>query len=205
MRIRQIFSTYDRDRVESTFRPHFCLTCGCGLDDVIIDCSQRIRCPKCRWTYYRNPSPGVISIIKKDEKILLGKRAANSFAPRKWCLPGGFMEFDEDFLSTAAREVYEETGLSVELESILNVVSNFLSPELHTLVIVMLAKVVGGTAEPGDDIVELKWFSKNEALPEMAFEADRHVVEKYWSTDLIGLSVDPGYKRYGNKKEEGTK
>ena len=109
------------------------------------------------------------------------------------------MEFDEDFLSTATREVYEETGLSIELESLLNVVSNFLSPQLHTLVIVMLAKVIGGNAVPGDDIVELKWFSKNDTLPEMAFDADRHVIEKYWHTDLKGISVDPGYKRYGTK------
>jgi 8-oxo-dGTP diphosphatase len=205
MQIRQIFNAYDRGSNVSDYRPHFCPACGRNLDDQAKEPDLRLRCPECRWTYYRNPSPGVISIIKKDDRILLGKRAASSFAAGKWCIPGGFMEFEEDFLSTAAREVYEETGLTVELEAILNVVSNFLSPELHTLVIVMLAKVTGGNAVPGDDIVELKWFSKNDALPEMAFEADRHVIEKYWNTDLRGLSVDPGYKRYRNKKEKGTR
>ena len=46
-------------------------------------------------------------------------------------------------LTAAIREVKEETGLDVEIRSILSVVSNFLSPRLHTLAIVLLARAVG--------------------------------------------------------------
>ena len=61
----------------------------------------------------------------------------------------GFIEYDEDFLTAALREVKEETGLDVEIRSLLSVVSNFLSPRLHTLAIVLLARVVGGELERG--------------------------------------------------------
>ncbi len=31
------------------------------------------------------------------------------------------------------------------------------------------------------------------ALPEMAFEADRHIIERYCSLGLTGVPVDPPY------------
>jgi hypothetical protein len=58
---------------------------------------------------------------------------------------------------------------------------------------VLLAEVVGGSPEAGDDIVELGWFPAAEPLPDMAFEADRHIIERYVSTGLTGAPVDPRY------------
>ena len=130
-------------------------------------------------------------LIVNDGLVLLGKRAEKSFEAGKFCLPGGFIEFDEDFLAAGAREVLEETGLRVEIRSILNVVSNFLSPDLHTLVIVLLTSIAEGTPVPGDDLCELQWFPLDGPLPEMAFEADQHIIERYSRTELKGLPVDP--------------
>jgi ADP-ribose pyrophosphatase YjhB (NUDIX family) len=105
----------------------------------------------------------------------------------------GFIEFEEDFLSAATREVKEETGLNIEIRSIISVVSNFLSPGLHTLAIVLLARVVGGEARAGDDLEALKWFPLEGPLPEMAFEADQHIIERYSETRLEGAPVDPDF------------
>ena len=123
------------------------------------------------------------------------KHAFGNFAQQKWCLPGGFVEFDEDFLTAAIREVREETSLEAEIQSILSIVSNFLSPRLHTLVVVLLAQVVRGKLAPGDDVVELAWFPLQGPLPDMAFEADRHIIERYGKTRLEGAPVDPVYAR----------
>jgi 8-oxo-dGTP pyrophosphatase MutT (NUDIX family) len=67
-----------------------------------------------------------VVLIEKDGQVLLGQRSG-SYGAGKWGLPQGFIEFDEDFLSAAIREVKEETGLDVEIRSIISVVSNFLS------------------------------------------------------------------------------
>ena len=108
-------------------------------------------------------------------------------------MPQGFVEFDEDFLTGAIREVKEETRLDVEIRSILSVVSNFLSPGLHTLAIVLLARVIGGELCAADDLEALEWFPLSGPLPEMAFEADAHICERYYRTQLAGAPVDPGY------------
>jgi 8-oxo-dGTP diphosphatase len=47
-----------------------------------------------------------------------------------WCLPCGYIEFHEDYLTAARREVKEETGLEVEITALLSVASYFLRPDV---------------------------------------------------------------------------
>ena len=96
--------------------------------------------------------------------------------------------------TAAIREVEEETGLDVEIRAILNVVSNLLSPRLHTLAIVLLAGVVAGEPCARDDLETLEWVPLSGPLPEMAFEADEWIIERYQKTKLEGgLPVDPDF------------
>ncbi len=195
MQARQVFSAYDRAGRRAGSSYSYCPSCGAPLLQPEPGSRPRPRCPRCGWVHFQNPSPGVVVLIAGGERVLLGKRAPRSFAQDKWCLPGGFVEYDEDFLTAGIREVREGTGLEVEIRSIISVVSNFLSPDLHTLVVVLLARVVSGSPAPGDDIVELQWFPLQGPLPDMAFEADRHIVERYNATRLEGVPVDPLYAR----------
>jgi len=133
-----------------------------------------------------------VVLVKENGQVLLGRRAGG-YGAGKWGLPQGFIEYDEDYLTAAIREVREETGLDVEIRSILSVVSNFLSPRLHTLAIVLLARVVGGELYAGDDLEAVAWFPLSGPLPEMAFEADAHICERVCRTQLEGAPVDPGY------------
>jgi ADP-ribose pyrophosphatase YjhB (NUDIX family) len=187
---KQIFATYQHQGNNGLENIKYCSSCG--HEYKLIEESGRIRpvCPNCGLVYYKNPSPGVSILIVENERVLLCKRAPGNFQSGKWCLPCGFIEFDEDFLTAAQREVKEETGLEVEIQSILNVTFNFLSPQLHTLVIVLLAKVLVGNPIAGDDIEKVEWFSISGILPEMAFAADSAIIEKYQKKKLSSIPID---------------
>jgi ADP-ribose pyrophosphatase YjhB (NUDIX family) len=111
----------------------------------------------------------------------------------KWCIPGGYMEFDEDFLTAGRREVLEETGLEVRITSLLSVTSNFHTPEMASLSVVLLAEPVAGVAEPRDETQEVRWQPFSEPLPEMAFEHHEHIIQRYVSTRFEGAPIDPRY------------
>jgi ADP-ribose pyrophosphatase YjhB (NUDIX family) len=119
--------------------------------------------------------------------VLLGIAPARLRARRGAC--PAFIECG--IFTAAIREVREETGLRVEIRSLLSVVSNFLADDLHTLVVVLLGRVAGGVPQAGDDLEELRWFPLEGPLPPMAFQADRHIIERYCLTRLSGAPVDP--------------
>jgi ADP-ribose pyrophosphatase YjhB (NUDIX family) len=134
-------------------------------------------------------------IVQEGDRILLGLRSDNSFRGGKWCIPGGYMEFDEDFLTAGRREVFEETGLDVEVTSLLSVASNFHTPSMHTLSVMLLARPKGGGLRAADDLQAVAWHPIADPLPEMAFEHHEHLVQRYLATGLEGAPVDPEYAR----------
>lgn len=60
----------------------------------------------------RRPIVGVTVIILKKGQVLVGKRR-NTHGTGMWAFPGGHLEFGESPENCALREVYEETGLSI--------------------------------------------------------------------------------------------
>jgi len=189
--VRQVFAAYDfrgSHNIIETYK--FCPKCG-SRNDLVNNCSYaRCVCSCCGFTSYKNPVPGVSVLIENNGMVLLGRRAASSFAAGKWCLPCGFVEYDEDIRTAAIREVKEETGLTIELRSIIQVTSNFLSADLHSVVIVFLAKVKNGLARPGDDIDKLDWFQIKGELPPLGFDADREIIERFSVKPIEGLPVE---------------
>ena len=100
-------------------RPNFCLNCGTALDLVTQDedggPKQRLRCPACGWTHWNNPTPVLAAIIEctdRDGQVLLARNAA--WQHRMFALITGFMEAGETPEEGIAREVFEETALTVD-------------------------------------------------------------------------------------------
>lgn len=155
----------------------YCVRCGTNMPDMKGNENYCI-CPVCGHTAYGQPSPCVSILIVSEGKVLLGLRGQSSIMPGKWCLPCGYIEKNENFVDAALREVYEETHLQVELKSIINVVSNHFSGDIHSLVVVFLAMPLTQDLQAGDDICRVAWFSPND-LPDMAFQADIHILKQY--------------------------
>lgn len=183
MQIKQVFFTEDGNQHPEAGDFNYCPVCGMQLGREFRAGKERPVCASCGFIQFRNPLPGVVVIIEKDGEVLLGKRRGG-YGDGKWGLPQGYIEFEEDFLSAAIREAKEETGLDVSIRAIINVVSNFLSPRLHTLAIILLAEVNNGTPQAADDLATLEWFPISGPLPEMAFEADERIIRYYHQTKL---------------------
>ena len=122
---------------------------------------------------YRNPTPTVDIIIHKDGKILLIKRKNPPFG---WALPGGFVDEGETVEQAAIREAKEETGLDVQLETLLYVYSDpRRDKRQHTLSIVFTASS-NGTPVASDDATDLGYYSFKE-LPKLAFDHSEIVAD----------------------------
>lgn len=59
-----------------------------------------------------------ICIIKKKNKILITKRPPHKFFGEFWEFPGGKLEDTETFEEAAARELYEELGITINIKNL---------------------------------------------------------------------------------------
>ena len=93
------------------------------------------------------PTVGVAVMIRRGSAILLGRRLGGHGAG-SWQFPGGHLEFGEDVLDCARREVHEETGLELgqlQLGPYTNDI--FVAEGRHYITLFVLADWVGGEAE----------------------------------------------------------
>ena len=74
-------------------------------------------CAACGNTTYRNPFPVAVVLVPVDGGLLLVRR---TIPPHEGsvALPGGYIEYGESWQAGGAREVFEETGVSVHPEEI---------------------------------------------------------------------------------------
>jgi len=100
----------------------------------------------------------VAAVLERDGKYLITQRRTTAVLPLLWEFPGGRVEPGESPQQAAAREVLEETGLRVQVGRLLA------SVEIgEFLVHDFAADVVGGNLHPGDDAVDARWCSWDDA------------------------------------------
>jgi 8-oxo-dGTP diphosphatase len=106
-----------------------------------------------------DPCRGVVLIRRRNPPFAGG-----------WALPGGFVDVGERCEDACRREAREETGLDVEIVSLVGVFSApDRDPRGHTVSPVYLCRVVGGTLLGGDDAAEARWFADLRGVP-LAFD-----------------------------------
>jgi 8-oxo-dGTP diphosphatase len=163
-----------------THPPHgefrYCPYCAAELASEETAGRVRQVCKRCAFIQYRNPVVGV-AVVAQDEgdRVLLGRRRG-SYAG-SWCIPCGYVEWDEDIRAAARREFLEETGLRVRLGDVVAVHSNFHNPRLHTVGVWLRGEVVGGHLAAGDDLDEVRFFDLDDLPANLAFPTDRMVLE----------------------------
>jgi 8-oxo-dGTP diphosphatase len=161
---------------EKPRRFSFCPKCGGSLELTALKDRERLVCDQCHYVMYENPVVGVAVILQTaDHRILLGRRAQHSTYSGLWCIPCGYVEYDEDVREAARREFLEETGLEVELGPVFTVLSNFHNPETQTVGIWFQAEIAGGFLQAGDDLDMVRWVSLDD-FPPLAFPSDYTVL-----------------------------
>lgn len=94
-----------------------------------------------------------VAAFNEQNQLLIVKRS-NRPAAGLWTLPMGHVEIGETLEEAAIREVYEETGLWVTLESTIDVFTHE-SLELT----IFFGKIFNGILTAGDDAEEVKFVS----------------------------------------------
>lgn len=111
--------------------------------------------------YPDRPIVGVGGIVLSSAGVLLIKRGAE---PSKglWSIPGGAVELGETLHEACAREVFEETGLKVEVGPLVEVFERRLidddgEVEYHYVLLDYLCRSAPDEPHHGDDAAAAKW------------------------------------------------
>ena len=106
------------------------------------------------------PKVGVGGIVLQDGKVLLLLRK-NAPEAGSWSLPGGRVEFKERLEDAVVRELREELGITVEVESLVCVVNHIVPEEnAHWVAPAYRVRVVSGVpmnVEP-EKTAAIEWF-----------------------------------------------
>lgn len=138
------------------------------------------RCRRCHNVSYRNPLPVTVVLLPVEDGILVIRRNIEP-GRGKLALPGGFIELPESWQEAGARELREETGISIEPEQ-LDVYRVYSAPD-GTLLIFGLASPWSGPLPPfdGDEESSARLII-HEAQP-MAFSLHTRVLREYFQEE----------------------
>jgi len=152
----------------------FCPRCGAEVTHEDKFGMVRPVCPQCGWIHFIDPKVAAAVLIEQDGRVLLVRRVNEPFRGL-WTLPAGFVNGGEDPAEAAARECLEETGLSVNVTRVLDVIAGQEHERGADFIIVYLAEIVSGELSPADDADAVEWFARDE-LPPLAFKATQKVL-----------------------------
>ena len=202
MSIKQIYAYYDPKQRQSADGFQYCPFCRAELKLEDRGGRPRPTCSQCGFVQFHNLAPAVSILVVQNDQMLLGQRRGDPGAGQ-WALPSGYVEYVDDFLTTAVRETKEETGLDVTIKGVLNVVSSFLSPRFHFFAVYVLARVVGGELSARDDLDAVEWFPLSGPWPELAFQEDADMLLLLASSGCAASTADPASEILGRWQRVG--
>jgi 8-oxo-dGTP diphosphatase len=112
----------------------------------------------------KRPVLGVSTLVRRNGAVLLVKRSRPPLEGY-WALPGGHVEAGERLAEAAAREVHEETGVTVD--NLKQIALNEIVTRdgdggvaSHHVLVVFRGDYRAGEVVAGDDAAEARWVSE---------------------------------------------
>lgn len=157
----------------------FCSACGSPLPRA-----APVTCANCGTTHWCNPSPCAGAVVAHNGKLLMVRRAYEPWNDC-WDIPSGFLNSNEHPITTAEREVLEESGLAIHVTGFLGIWLDVYEEETHqktTLNIYYHAVPAGSviTCPDYSEVTEVGWFLPDSLPEKIAFPAHIPNVLRAW-------------------------
>lgn len=154
------------------------MNCGAPLVPRVIEGREVEACPNDSFVLWHDPKVSTAVVVEVDGAVVLGRRAIEP-GYGLWCLPGGFVNDDEDPAAAAARECLEEISAPVELTGLIGVYHIPKAGAPSMVGIAYRGRVVDGALPAaGAEMLEVGVFPLD-ALPELAFPSHKTVLADY--------------------------
>ncbi|MGH6817108.1 MAG: NUDIX hydrolase [Hyphomicrobiaceae bacterium] len=110
----------------------------------------------------RFPVLGVGAVIWNTHREVVLIRRGKAPRENQWSMPGGHVEWGESVRDALLREIREETGLSVEIAGLIDVVDLLTRDDAgdvtrHYVLIDFATRLVSGELRAGSDAAEARW------------------------------------------------
>ncbi|WP_247729863.1 NUDIX domain-containing protein [Halovivax limisalsi] len=171
--------------------PTHCPYCGSSVDPAetdeprIVETPMVYRCESCEDYVFYNPTPGGSAIVLDGDAICL---VEDFRSPDEWKLPSGRMLLGESPREGVARELEEETGLSVDPADLVYVTDEAGEPVPEQYMVgidyAVARSQTTGSLAAGSDATDAKFFTPSE------FEASPHAI-KHTHVDRFGTDSLP--------------
>jgi ADP-ribose pyrophosphatase YjhB (NUDIX family) len=180
----------------------FCCYCGSALAMRVLDgddCSSSW-CEQCQQAHYRNPTILVAAFLHCGKKLLWTRRGIDP-GKGKWAFPAGFVECNESLQHAAARELREETKISVSPEHLMPMSMSSVLPidQIYVVFRYPCERELAASITP--ETSQWAWLDRQSApWDEMAHPHSRGLVEQVYT------AVETGdfFMRVGHMSAEGS-
>ena len=132
------------------------------------------------------PLVGVGAVVVQAGRVLLVRRGREPLKGQ-WSLPGGLLEVGESLTAGVAREVLEETGLTVEPAELIELLDRIHREgdriRYHYVIADYLCRVVSGEIQAASDADAVRWVERSEWNSHSALALDPiviRVIEAGW-------------------------
>ncbi len=138
----------------------------------------RMGCKRGHFIHYENPAVTAFAFVERAGSYLVLERGQEPYRGR-WELPGGFVEAGESPVEAVRREIFEETGLSVETTSILGAYTSRYGDEgKWTVDVAFHCRAPTGDLSLSAESSDAAWVSI-EQMPSLAFAGERSAFEEF--------------------------
>lgn len=163
----------------------------CGSRHFELNDEKSKRCENCGFVYYMNPSAATAAFILNEQGELLVERRAKEPAKGTLDLPGGFVDAGETAEEGIAREIKEETGLTVESVKYMFSLPNiyrYSDLDIHTLDLFFRCTIgYNQTPEAADDAAECQWIPlKDIHTEQFGLRSIRQALYKFLEDESVG-------------------